>query len=357
MAAKAEKDPKTGKWLIQYRYTDWQGNRKKSMKRGFKTKREAEEWLQNFLATKQADFNMLFEDFLKIYYADMETRLREHTMRTKKYVFDLKILPYFGKMKMNEITASDIRKWQSELIKQGYAPTYLKTISNQLAALFNYAVRYYDLPNNPCRKAGSMGKGKADEMNFWTKEEFDKFIDAIMNKQQSYMAFMTLFWTGIRIGELLALNVADVDFEKRTISIMKSYQRMGGRDVITEPKTPKSKRVIAIPQFLAVDLQDYVNSMYGMQGEDRLFPITKYYLEHEMQRGIKESGVKRIRIHDLRHSHASLLVEMGFSPLEIANRLGHEKIETTLNTYSHLYPDKQEQLADRLDKEYREGLS
>ena len=202
-----------------------------------------------------------------------------------------------------------------------------------------------------------MGKGKADEMNFWTKEEFDKFIDAIMNKQQSYMAFMTLFWTGIRIGELLALNVADVDFEKRTISIMKSYQRMGGRDVITEPKTPKSKRVIAIPQFLAVDLQDYVNSMYGVQGEDRLFPITKYYLEHEMQRGIKESGVKRIRIHDLRHSHASLLVEMGFSPLEIANRLGHEKTETTLNTYSHLYPDKQEQLADRLDKEYREGLS
>lgn len=194
-------------------------------------------------------------------------------------------------------------------------------------------------------------------MNFWTKEEFDKFIDAIMNKQQSYMAFMTLFWTGIRIGELLALNVADVDFEKRTISITKSYQRMGGRDVITEPKTPKSKRVIAIPQFLVVDLQDYVNSMYGVQGEDRLFPITKYYLEHEMQRGIKESGVKRIRIHDLRHSHASLLVEMGFSPLEIANRLGHEKIETTLNTYSHLYPDKREQLADRLDKEYREGLS
>lgn len=276
--------------------------------------------------------------------------------KVKVYVFDLKILPYFGKMKMNEITASDIRKWQSELIKQGYAPTYLKTINNQFAALFNYAVRYYDLPNNPCRKAGSMGKGKADEMNFWTKEEFDKFIDTVMNKQQSYMAFMTLFWTGMRIGELLALNVADVDFEKRTISITKSYQRMGGRDVITEPKTPKSKRVIAIPQFLAVDLQDYVNSMYGVREDDRLFPITKYYLEHEMQRGIKESGVKRIRIHDMRHSHASMLVEMGFSPLEIANRLGHEKIETTLNTYSHLYPDKQEQLAYRLDKEYREGL-
>lgn len=350
MAAKAEKDPKTGKWLIQYRYTDWQGNRKKSMKRGFKTKREAEEWLQKFLATKQADFNMLFEDFLKIYYADMETRLREHTMRTKKYVFDLKVLPYFGKMKMNEITASDVRKWQNELIKQGYAPTYLKTINNQLAALFNYAVRYYDLSNNPCRKAGSIGKAKAEEMNFWTREEFDRFIDAVMNKQQAYMAFMTLFWTGMRIGELLALNVADVDFEKRTISITKSYQRMSGRDVVTEPKTSKSKRIITIPQFLVVDLQDYVSSMYGAQGEDRLFPITKYFLEHEMQRGIKESGVKRIRIHDLRHSHVSLLINMGFSALAIGNRMGHETEKITYR-YAHLFPTVQNEMAEKLEIE------
>lgn len=353
---KAEKDPKSGKWLIQYRYTDWQGNRKKSTKRGFATKREAEEWLRKFLVTQQADFNMLFEDFLKIYYADMDTRLREHTMRTKKYIIDLKVLPYFGKLKMNEIKAPDIRKWQNELIGQGYAQTYLKTINNQVAALFNYAVKYYDLPNNPCRKAGSMGKSNADEMNFWTQEEFSKFIDALMNKHQSYMAFMILYWTGIRIGELLALTVDDVDFEKRTIRISKSYQRISGKDIITEPKTPKSKRIITIPQFLILDLQDYIGSMYGAQEEDRLFPVTKYYLEHEMQRGIKESRVKRIRLHDLRHSHASMLVEMSFSPLEIADRLGHEKIETTLNTYSHLYPNKQEKLADRLDIEYQEGL-
>jgi len=278
---------------------------------------------------------MLFEDFLKIYYADMETRLREHTMRTKKYIIDLKVLPYFGKLKMNEIKAPDIRKWQNDLLQQGYAPTYLKTINNQVAALFNYAVRYYDLPNNPCRKAGSMGKSNADEMNFWTQSEFSKFIDSIMNKHQSYMAFMTLYWTGMRLGELLALTVGDIDFERRTVSITKSYQRITGRDIITEPKTPKSKRVITIPQFIAIDLQDYINSMYGVQKKDRLFPVTKYYLEHEMQRGIKDGGIKRIRLHDLRHSHASMLVEMGFSPLEIANRLGHEKIETTLNTYSH----------------------
>ena len=353
---KAEKDKKTGKWLIQYRYTDWQGKRRKSTKRGFATKREAEEWLRNFLITQKADFDMKFEDFWKIYCADMETRLREHTMRTKKYIVELKILPYFGNKRVNDITAADIRQWQNELIKMGYSPTYLKTINNQLSAIFNYAVRYYDLKSNPCVKAGSMGKSKAEEMDFWTGEEFRKFIDSVMNKRLSYMAFMTLYWTGMRMGELLALNPKDIDLEKRTISITKSYQRLGKKDVITPPKTPKSKRVITIPEFLAADIKDYMDSLYDLQENDRLFPITKYYLEHEMQRGIKESGVKRIRVHDLRHSHASMLIELGFSPLEIANRLGHEKVETTLNTYAHLYPNKQTKLAERLDSEYREDL-
>ena len=353
---KAEKDKKTGKWLIQYRYTDWQGKRRKSTKRGFATKREAEEWLRNFLITQKADFDMKFEDFWKMYCADMETRLREHTMRTKKYIVELKILPYFGNKRVNDITAADIRQWQNELIKMGYSPTYLKTINNQLSAIFNYAVRYYDLKSNPCAKAGSMGKSKAEEMDFWTGEEFRKFIDSVMNKRLSYMAFMTLYWTGMRMGELLALNPKDVDLEKRTISITKSYQRLGKKDVITPPKTPKSKRVITIPEFLAADIKDYMDSLYELQENDRLFPITKYYLEHEMQRGIKDSGVKRIRVHDLRHSHASMLIELGFSPLEIANRLGHEKVETTLNTYAHLYPNKQTKLAERLDSEYREDL-
>ena len=353
---KAEKDKKTGKWLIQYRYTDWQGKRRKSTKRGFATKREAEEWLRNFLITQKADFDMKFEDFWKMYCADMETRLREHTMRTKKYIVELKILPYFGNKRVNDITAADIRQWQNELIKIGYSPTYLKTINNQLSAIFNYAVRYYDLKSNPCAKAGSMGKSKAEEMDFWTGEEFRRFIDSVMNKRLSYMAFMTLYWTGMRLGELLALNPKDVDLEKRTISITKSYQRLGKKDVITPPKTPKSKRVITIPEFLAADIKDYMDSLYELQENDRLFPITKYYLEHEMQRGIKESGVKRIRVHDLRHSHASMLIKLGFSPLEIANRLGHEKVETTLNTYAHLYPNKQTKLAERLDSEYREDL-
>lgn len=261
---KAEKDKKTGKWLIQYRYTDWQGKRRKSTKRGFATKREAEEWLRNFLITQKADFDMKFEDFWKMYCADMETRLREHNIRTKKYIVELEILPYFGNKRVNDITAADIRQWQNELIKMGYSPTYLKTINNQLSAIFNYAVRYYDLKSNPCAKAGSMGKSKAEEMDFWTGEEFRKFIDSVMNKRLSYMAFMTLYWMGMRLGELLALNPKDVDLEKRTITITKSYQRLGKKDVIIPPKTPKSKRVITIPEFLAADIKDYIDSLENL---------------------------------------------------------------------------------------------
>lgn len=351
---KAEKDPKSGKWLIQYRFTDWQGNRKKSTKRGFTTKREAEEWVRSFLMSQQADFNMNFEDFLELYYADIAPRIRENTLRTKKYIIDLKILPFFEKKSINAIKPADIRKWQNELMAKGYAETYLRTVNNQLTAIFNYAVKYYDLKSNPCTKAGSMGKNHADEMNFWTKEEFAKFIDAVMDKHRSYIGFKLLFWTGVRIGELLALTVADIDFEGKTLTVSKSYQRLGKKDVITPPKTPKSNRTIAIPEFLLADLKDYLNSMYCVEPDDRLFPCTKHFFEREMQRGVKLSGVKRIRLHDTRHSHCALLFEMGIPPLEVAERLGHERVETTLQTYAHLYPNKQKGISAKLDQIYEE---
>ena len=353
---KAEKDKKTGKWLIQYRYTDWKGNRKKSTKRGFSTKREAEEWLRNFLMSQQADFNMSFEEFVKLYYEDMTPRLREHTMKTKKHIIELKIIPFFGKKSMNTITPADIRKWQNELLLKNYSQTYLRTINNQLTAIFNYATQYYDLKNNPCKKAGSIGKNKAEEMNFWTKEEFSMFIEGVMDKQRSYTAFMVLFWTGMRIGELLALTPSDIDFEEKTIHISKSYQRIDGRDVITPPKTQKGNRIITVPDFLLADLKDYMNNIYCLEDNDRLFPVTKYYMEHEMKRGVKNSGVKHIRIHDIRHSHCAMLMEMGITPLEAAERLGHERVETTLNTYAHLYPNKQRKLSDKLEQIYKEDL-
>ena len=195
----ATRDGKT--WRSQFYYEDWQGIRHKKNKRGFKTKAEAEEWERNFRQQQRKDLDINFENFVEIYFADVENRLRESTIKNKRYVFDLKVTPYFKKKKMCEIKTSDIRAWQNELIKQGYAPTYLKSINNQLAALFNYAVRYYDLKDNPCRKAGSIGKSKADDMEFWTKQEFKQFLPSMDKKPEARMAFMLLYWTGMRIGD------------------------------------------------------------------------------------------------------------------------------------------------------------
>ena len=138
---------------------------------------------------------------------------------------------------------------------------------------------------------------------FWTKEQYLKFADVMMDKPLSFYAFEMLYWCGIREGELLALTPADFDFEKCTVTINKSYQRLNGQDLITTPKTEKSNRVITMPQFLAEEIQDYIKMLYGIGPDDRMFTVTKSYLHREMDRGAKEAGVPRIRIHDIRHPY------------------------------------------------------
>ena len=353
------KEPKTNTWRVIYRYTDWNGERKQSQKRGFQTKREAQSWEREQLNKLGSDLDMTFRSFVEHYEEDRRSRIKDSTWESKEHIIRTKLLPYFGKLKMSSITPQQIVRWQNELInyrdKDGapYSPVYLKSIQNQISAIFNHAVRYYNLKENPCKKAGSMGKKKNREMAFWTKDEYLQFIDAMMDKPLSFYAFEMLYWCGIREGELLALTPADFDFEKRTVTINKSYQRLHGEDVITSPKTKKSNRTIKMPQFLCEEMQDYLGMLYGVKMKDRIFTVTKSYLHHEMDRGSKAAGVKRIRIHDLRHSHISLLIDMGFSAVAIADRVGHESIEITYR-YAHLFPSKQSEMAKKLDFERSE---
>ena len=352
----AFKNKKNGTWYVQFRYTDWKGERQQKLKRGFATKREAQEWERQFLMSKRADINMTFEQFAKLYERDIKPKLKLNTWITKESIIQKKILPYFGKRKLSEITARDIICWQNEIreLKDWHgkplSATYLKTVHNQLSAIFNHATRFYNLQNNPCQKAGSMGKKKNREMLFWTKEEYLKFAEVMMDKPLSYYAFEMLYWCGIREGELLALTPSDFDFEKGTVSITKSYQRLNGRDLITTPKTEKSNRIIRMPKFLVQEIQDYLKMLYGIGPEDRMFQVTKSYLYREMKRGSKEAGVKCIRVHDIRHSAVSLLIDMGFSATAIADRVGHESIEITYN-YAHMFPSRQAEMADKLDVE------
>ena len=173
--------------------------------------------------TQTSDFDMKFDEFLKLYYADMETRLREHTMRTKKYIIELKILPYFGERKMTEITPKDVRHWQKKMIEytdedgKSYSQAYLATLHAQLSAIFNHAVKFYDLKNNPAKVAGGMGSKKGGNMMFWTLDEYKKFINCVMDKPLSFYGFEILYWCGLRIGELLALTPKDFNFERKTL--------------------------------------------------------------------------------------------------------------------------------------------
>ena len=352
----AFKNKANGTWYVQFRYTDWKGERQQKLKRGFATKKEAQAWEREFLMQKQADVNMTFESFAQLYEKDMKPKLKLNTWLTKESIIQKKILPYFGKRKLSEITAKDVMDWQNAIRGltdakgKPYSPTYLKTVHNQLSALFNHAVRYYGLQVNPAAKAGNMGVEERREMLFWTKEEYLKFADAMMDKPLSYYAFEMLYWCGVRLGEMLALTPSDFDFGRNTVTINKSYQRLKGRDVITSPKTAKSNRTIKMPHFLCEEMQEYIGMLYEISEDERMFQVTKSYLHHEMDRGAKVANVKRIRIHDLRHSHISLLIEMGFSALAIADRVGHESIDITYR-YAHLFPNKQTEMADKLDME------
>ena len=289
-----------------------------------------------------------------LYTKDMKARLKENSWITKQNIVETKILPYFGQRKISEITTKDVIAWQNEQLAyrdekhKPYSQTYLKTLHNQLSAIFNHAVRFYDLRANPASKAGNMGNEERREMLFWTKEEYQKFAAEMMDKPVSFYAFEMLYWCGIREGELLALTPADFDFEAGTVKISKSYQRLHGKDVITTPKTKKSNRTIKMPNFLCDEMKDYLGMLYGIKKKERIFTITKSYLHHEMDRGAKAAGVKRIRIHDLRHSHVSLLINMGYSAVAIGNRVGHESVEITYR-YAHLFPSKQKEMANRLD--------
>jgi integrase len=224
----AFKDKKTGSWYVYLYYKGWEGCRKRKMKRGFATKHEALEWEREFQREHSEDLDMTFKSFIKIYEEDRRPRLRYNTWLTKENMIRIKLLPFFGKRPMSSIESTDIIKWQNRMIKSRdrngnpYSDTYLKTINNQLTAIFNHAYKYYGLKNNPCSKVGSIGKKHAAEMQFWTRDEYAAFADAIKDDNRIYYAFEVLYWCGLRVGELLALTYADIDFEKRAITVNKS---------------------------------------------------------------------------------------------------------------------------------------
>ena len=203
------------KWRVLYRYKDCQGNIQQTQKRGFKTQKAARKWEEEHIKQQEFDLGMLFGSFTDVYIADKQPRIRETTLNTKMHIIRTKFLPYFKDRRMVDIQPRDIIKWQNEMLKTKTAdgkplsPDYLRTLHAQLSAIFNHAVQFYGLSSNPVRKAGIIGEKDAKEMLFWTKAEYNRFAEVMMDNPIMYYAFEVFYWTGCRCGELLALTPAD----------------------------------------------------------------------------------------------------------------------------------------------------
>ncbi len=341
-------DTKTKTWYVKLYYTDYTGQRKQKMKRGFALSRDAKAWERDFLERIQGSPEMTFESLCDLYFEDLKAHTKESTARSKTQRIKKWIVPFWKDKRVNEITSADVRAWQNMMKKSKLAESTLYLVNCDLSGVFNFAVKYYNLPHNPSQNVKKLGK-LSRSLNFWTLDEFKTFIPNVTDPVL-HAAFMVLFWGGIRKGELLALTVKDFDREASTITIRGTYNRENKIDKITEPKTEHSKRTVTLPRPVSDEIASIIDMLYDPDPDDRIFgSITAFKLSYELDKEAPAAGVKRIRIHDLRHSHVSLLIDMGLQPLLIAERIG-DTVDMVNKVYGHLYPDRHKDVAKKLEE-------
>lgn len=359
------KQAKNGTWSVQINYRDWQGKRKHTIKRGLRTKADAIKYKADYLANHATDCTMSFSRLAELYLEDTIHRVRPTTLANRQFVITHHYNPLLGTIPINKITPETIRQWQIQFLKKKYSETYTRTINNMLVAILNFAVKYYNLKSNPAKLVDKIGKIKNNHMDYWTIEDFNKFLNCLNDKKlndknqikrhiDNYsltVGFKLFYFSGMRLGELLALTETDINWANNTIHVCKTYsQTDDGYAIIHLPSSDKSNRIITLPLTIMDLLRDYIGKLPCLDSNNRIFHLLN---KHNLRRAIKSTadlaGIKSIRIHDLRHSHASLLINMGYSPRAVADRLGHEKIETTLQIYSHLYNSASKDIAAKLD--------
>lgn len=345
------KNEERNTWYASFYYTDWTGQRKRKKKEGFALKRDAQEYEREYIKKHSGSCEMSFRSMCELYLDDAKNHLKPTSYRVKKNIIDNLILPQLGEMPINEITPNTLRQFNNRLLKSDkeYSTLYLSKVNGQISCVFTFAVRYYNLSSNPCKIYSSPSGTKKADIQFWTLQEFKKFIQEVEGIDYK-TAFEVLFWTGMRNGEMLALNVGGIDFKNNRITINKNFAKLDNEELILTPKTKKSKRVVDIPPFLTEHIREYTSHIYDCSNDTRLFSMSRPSLRLHLNEAAERAGVKKIRLHDLRHSHASLLIELGFQPLIVADRLGHENVKTTLETYAHLYPHKQSTVCEKLEE-------
>lgn len=362
----AYKDTNTGKWYCKFYYKDNEGKNKQKKKMGFSTKAKALEYEREYLLSRQGQPTMLLSSFIEVYKADQYPNLRERSQLTKDSKYK-KILGDFKDKPLNEITPTDLKHWQNKLIKQGYSDGYITGLRSEFSSVLNHAVNYYGLPKNPFKlvKRAKNPNYIPQEQSFWTLEEFKQVYKNIDNIKAS-TAINLLYWAGIRKGELLALTWDKLNFEKNSLLVNRSLQRVRGKNVITQTKTYES-REIALPTSTVEILKEYKARCYNNKKNDFIFNWEKRFIENGIKDGVNKANeeieafnnshndkkdlIKRIKVHDLRHSHASYLINHNVNIVLISKRLGHKDTSTTLDTYSHFFPISETNLINLMNKD------
>lgn len=264
---------------------------------------------------------------------------------------------YFYKMATDEIEPINVQNWQLKMAKE-FSPNYIRIVQGMLSIAFDRAIVLGLAKKNPSRMIGNI-KSKKTKVDFWTLEEFQKVISLLYKgdyyEHYLFMSFWLLFMTGMRIGEASALQWSDIDFQTGMLSITKTlyYKTMNDYKFV-EPKTQASIRTLYIDSDTINELKAWKEVQQKVLPKCKLVlsyngtPTSKTTLPRALEKLAKLAGVHRVKIHALRHSHASLLISMGENPLLIKERLGHEKIQTTLGTYGHLYPNTNLEVANKL---------
>lgn len=348
---------KDGTWFVKLRYKDWNGRRIDTTKRGFATKREASAWESERLKALTGALDMTLKDFIyDVYLPNMENRIRRSTYLMKKNVLEKHVIPVLGNFSIVELSPTDIIRWQDGIMnyrdpKTGkpYTKSYQKTINLQLTAVLSHGVKYYNLPENVAIKAGSIGDNKHLEVDFWTYEEASLVLDELMDNPLYHMAVSFLYFSGCREGEMLALKWDKLDVKTRLVTIDATYQILDGKPHIGPPKTPQGFRKVMLPDFLMDELLEFRNLVYKPNPDDRIFAgVNKTSLNRILKKAAEKAGVKPITVHGLRHSHVSLLINMGFDAVSIGKRIGHKSVEVTYR-YAHMFPSTQKKLVECLE--------
>lgn len=333
-----------GTYYTAFYYVDWMGQKHKKKKEGFRTKREAQAYERSFLEKQAGMPTMSFASLYELYKKDCALHLKKSTMASKFAMIEKHILPYFKDLHVDAVTPAAIRAWQNEVLSKGYSPSYSYSLHRQLSAILNFACRYYGLQANPAARAGSIGRNE-EHQAFWTLDDFRHFA-ATLTEPTQIMLFYLLFWTGCRIGEVLALTWEDVG--DSSIRINKTMSRLHGVPYVRAPKTRESIRTVNLPSFISEMLADY--KRLTVYTGPRLFQVTSSAAARLLARHAKQAGLERIRLHDLRHSHASMLIQAGVPAIAIAERLGHKNAQTTLRVYAHLYQSTKDGVVSVLEK-------